>query len=322
MWYIIVHLLDDSSSLVVPEKWILDSFTNIGIGRGIVKSTRANLSRIDLYSNFARNDWKFRKYLFITKAEFDEIMDDMSEHRDQHQSDLLMPFVNKVLLGLLFVIQYPGDKILAHFFNISEFYVSRVLDEILPVLVGYFTGFVPNKQVNVSYSRLSRRIKYIIDNTLTKTRRTTVDQAIHYNGHYHMHGRLTQMLLDFNGYIIAYRTMIPGKVNDSLVAIYNREFQKIVGHDLALGDPGFQGVSYVVPGFGRQQVQSVSREVFYRVSKKEQRLIEHVNAFVKQCKSINKENTFVHNESRLLACIVIAFGLYNLKRSWGYFRGN
>lgn len=56
--------------------------------------------------------------------------------------------------------------------------------------------------------------------------------------------------LDYDGFTIAYSTMTPGKVHDSLVDIYNR-VQKNYWEQLALRDPGFQGVGYVVAGYRR-----------------------------------------------------------------------
>ena len=46
--------------------------------------------------------------------------------------------------------------------------------------------------VHDTHSRLHSRLKYIIDGTLHKTQKQHVD----YNGHYRMHGKLTQILLD------------------------------------------------------------------------------------------------------------------------------
>ena len=190
------------------------------------------------------------------------------------------------------------------------------------MLVDYFSQKIPHCRTSDKHSKLSLKIAFIINCTIHKTRKTKVFQSEHFNGHYSMHGRLTQVLIDYDGFVVAYKTLIPGRCHDSMVAIYNKQFHSIVGNNLALGDPGFQSCGFVVAGYGLSHVTDDSKKVFYQISKREQQLIEHVNAFVKQCKSVNKEDSFIHSESRLLACISIAFGLYNLKRSWGYFRGN
>ena len=63
-----------------------------------------------------------------------------------------------------------------------------------------------------------------------------------------------------------------------------------------------------------------SEKVFDKISRKEQVLIENVNKFIKDCKSIDKNTVFTHGQDKLLACICIATGLYNFKRELGYFR--
>ena len=52
-----------------------------------------------------------------------------------------------------------------------------------------------------------------------KTQRQHGVRDVHYNGHYPMHGRLRQILLDYEGYVIAFNTNIKGKIHDSLAAI-------------------------------------------------------------------------------------------------------
>ena len=41
-----------------------------------------------------------------------------------------------------------------------------------------------------------------------------------YNGNYGVHGWFSQLLVDLNGYIIAYKTMIHGRIHDCIPAIY------------------------------------------------------------------------------------------------------
>lgn len=317
-------ILEEECMLAIPDNWIKDSFlTNEGLGRGIVKNHRSYLEHKNVFDSFCRQPRLFQVHLHPTEDEFLSIFHAMKKYeRVLQNSPLIISYANKILMGLLFVIEYPRDKVLAAWFGVSQCYVSNVLDEVLPLLVEYFSSYVVNKRQSSSSSRLSAKILYIIDCTIHKTKRPQINQSEHYNGHYHMHGRLSQVLVDFDGYVVAYKTMIPGRCNDSMIAMYNTEFRRIIGKNFALGDPSFQGSGYIVAGFGSSSVNSLGKEAFFIISKQEQRLIEHVNCFVKVCRSINKEDTFQHGEARLLACICISFGLYNLKRSWGYFRGN
>ena len=146
-----------------------------------------------------------------------------------------------------------------------------------------------------------------------------VDQRLFYYGHYKMHGILTQILINFNGKIIGFITNVPGKINDALIAIYAEFFRDVLKGRFALGDPGFAGVDWVVCGLRYKQKNSDGAFLFDKISRSEQVLIENVNKFLKDCKSINKDCAFFHGRKKLLYCIITAIGLYNKKLDWGYF---
>jgi len=128
-------------------------------------------------------------------------------------------------------------------------------------------------------------------------------------------------MVDFNGQILCLFTNIPGKVHDNLSARYNIEFSRILGGDhWLIGDSAFNGISYVVPGFRRSQLHLVhGRLMFDKISREEQKVVESVNKFVKDARSLNKLDVFRHSDDKLLACVFIGAGFYNLKRSWGYY---
>ncbi len=56
--------------------------------------------------------------------------------------------------------------------------------------------------------------------------------------------------------------MIPGRIHDSLVDVYNNLFEEVVNKEYVLGDSGFSGVGYVVSGFKSCQVKTVEQRVF------------------------------------------------------------
>jgi hypothetical protein len=63
-----------------------------------------------------------------------------------------------------------------------------------------------------------------------------------------MDRRFTQILQDLDGFIVSYQAMIPGKSNDALVKVYNKQFKSIVGRNFALGNLGFRVTGFVVSG--------------------------------------------------------------------------
>jgi hypothetical protein len=69
----------------------------------------------------------------------------------------------------------------------------------------------------------------IIDGTLHATRKPAHRQHLAYSGHYKMHGMLTHLLIDFDGFIISLETNILGSVHDLHAAMHNYHFPKILG---------------------------------------------------------------------------------------------
>ena len=79
------------------------------------------------------------------------------------------------------------------------------------------------------------------------------------------------------------------------------------------------GVYYIITGFRPRQVKTTSQIIFDRISRREQVLIENVNKFIKDFKSIDKNTAFTHSQDKLLASICIATGFYNFKKELRYY---
>jgi len=89
---------------------------------------------------------------------------------------------------------------------------------------------------------------------------------------------------------------------------------------MLLGDPAFVGLDYVVAGFKPSEIHGdAGRVIFDRISRSEQKAVENVNKFFKDARSVNRQDVFRHSEEKLLLCVIIATGFYNLRRTWGYF---
>jgi len=59
---------------------------------------------------------------------------------------------------------------------------------------------------------------------------------------------LTHLLVDFQGYIVAVTTNVLGQIHDANAAQHNKLFKQVLKDKFALGDPGYNGVPYVVAG--------------------------------------------------------------------------
>jgi hypothetical protein len=204
-----------------------------------------------------------------------------------------MDYQNRILLVLLWIIQYVKYSVYSSTFGVSEFIVSTVIKETLPILVAYFMQYIPNECISTKHSVLSHRIRYIIDGTVHFIRRPSVHQHKYYNGHWEHHLITTELLIDYDGYIVTFSTNYPGHLLDASCCRNNALFKHVVGRDFAISDTGYSRI--------------------------EQKKIEHVNCFIKQCCSISKEKVFIHGPDLLIACVAVCCGMYNFKKLKGYY---
>ena len=204
-------------------------------------------------------------------------------------------------------------------FGASLSMVSKVISIWLPPLAEFFRGQVPNKFPDEpKTSSLSNKIIGIVDGTIHRTVRPSFSQSELWNGHYQMHGIMSHIICDYSGFIIAFLTNIKGKHHDSLVSTYSRDFRRILGKNYVLGDPGYSGVSHVVSGYKNSHLPKTPEHLLFdRITREEQRPIEHINCWLKQSSSLNKITKFRHPISHLIMCVFIVCGLYNYRKARG-----
>jgi hypothetical protein len=226
---------------------------------------------------------------------------------------------NQILMTLTRIHQYQDYSVLSRMFGTSASTVSKVIGVCLPLLAEFLRGQVPNKFAeHPKTSSLSNQIIGIVDGTIHRTVRPSYDQSEMWNGHYKMHGIMSHILCDYTGFIIAFLTNVKGKHHDSLVSTYSTDFRRILGRKYVLGDPGYSGVSHVVSGYKSSLLPKTPEHRMYdRVTREEQRPIEHINCWLKQSSTLNKITKFRHPVSYLIMCVFIVCGLYNYRKSRG-----
>jgi len=300
---------------------VLSRSHTFGLGKGrSIRRKRRKLGHVDVVGRFENDPIQYEKQLFISAEEFDRLFEMLRGPLEKINFRTRLSLQNILLMGLLFMIQYRGGKTLALLFNCSEAMVSKVICNVLPCLAGCLASAIPNRLSATSHSSLHPHIRAIIDNTIHKTRKPMSKQYLDYNGHYKMHGRLTQVVIDFDGNVLHIWTMLPGSVNDALVAVYNEGAKQVLGNDVALGDCAFSSISYAAGGFRSFELNTAGRRLFDKISRREQVFVENINKWIKDCRSINRQDVFIHRDPLLLCCIFAAVGLYNLKKRWGYYK--
>lgn len=124
-------------------------------------------------------------------------------------------------------------------------------------------------------------------------------------------GILTHLLIDYQGYIVAFQTNIHGRNHDAVIGTYNKLFKRILGKKFALTDPGFEGNSNVVAGI--KSPRTKGEKLFDQISRKEQVAVEHVNAWVKNAKVLDKNTNFRSSPDKLVLSVFIVCGMHNWK---------
>ena len=174
----------------------------------------------------------------------------------------------------------------------------------------------------------------VIDGTLHTTAKPNSCQHLWYKGHYSRHGIVMHLLIwfffeclflltkctqvDFDGYIIAFLTNIPGSMHDALICTYNTFLHRILGNKFALADSAFGGIRNIVAGFRPCHVISEGKRKFDRITRRDQVMIENVHRWIKASKSISKGSRFVHGEPKLV--YLHCMRLSNMRRLNGDFR--
>jgi hypothetical protein len=223
-----------------------------------------------------------------------------------------LSFADKVLLLFIWIVQYPTLALIVELFVGSTAVMSVFIRKGLKVIAPFFKHFIPHSFGEDPISSfLSENIIGIIDGTVHKIRRPSHDQHLWWNAHYEMHATHSLFLIAFDGRIIAIVTGILGSIHGAVAAKHAQIFRECLQSNLALGDPGFGGISYIVSGLRSNQVTTDGRKEFDRISRSEQVKIEHVNNFVKKSKSLSKTDQFIHNIPMLNLTVLIGAGWYN-----------
>jgi hypothetical protein len=303
--------------VLFPERWWKLANSNFGIGRGRSRYRIRYPNRIPVDFVTKLHPTNFKKSFHLSKEEFFELFHDVVEF---HGEDSLR--VPKTMLGLvnqfavvwIWFIHYLNYSTIGSLFGISDTLISTIINCWLPKLAVYFASYIPERQISSSTSILDPNIKYIVDATIKPTVRPQINQSKYYSGHYKCHGILTHVIVDYDGWILSFHTNIPGSVHDAKVA-HTQPFHHIIKEDkFALGDPGYQGVNWVVAGYKASDLPDTDAAVYFdAVSREEQRMIETVNCFIKK-NVLTKNKKFHHKHELLIFCIAITCGWYNYRK--------
>lgn len=228
-------------------------------------------------------------------------------------------FENKIYLVLRWLAKYEKYSTLCHHFGCSNFVISKVIQETLPILCVSLIKHIPNQLISTKHSCLSKNIVAIIDGTIHRRLRPRFNQALYYRGDKGMHFIQTLLLVDFEGHILAFATNYPGSNADSSCARNAHLFKQILGSKFALGDTGFGNVSYIVTGLKKNQLKSDECRLYDRISRKEQKPIEWINNSIKRWRSLSNDSRFCQSTHLQTLSVGVVCSLYNIKKEFGFY---
>jgi hypothetical protein len=95
---------------------------------------------------------------------------------------------------------------LTNTFGCYESTISKMLYATLPYVIAFFASHIPNQLLTNTHSVLSTKIRFILDGTVHKEVKPRFDQHLYFNGDYYFHCISSQILLDYDGYIVNVET--------------------------------------------------------------------------------------------------------------------
>ncbi|KAL0481378.1 hypothetical protein AKO1_012708 [Acrasis kona] len=295
----------------------------LGRGKGIRKKRHIHHQRRSNYQYFTEFPSLFQKNTHLSQVQFDLIVEDIGDQREyvlKKTNILCLSYEDMVLLTLIWLVKYESYSSLSLMFGVSEYVISITINTMTEVLCAYFMRYIPNKQSSTTQSSLSSHILFVLDGTIHMRLRPQKSQHFWYNTHYEMHGMVTQLLVDFDGYIAAFETGFPGSMHDSTQANHSHTIRSAIGMNFALTDSAYSGLDFCVAGYKPSQLQEDPNRVeFDRISRREQKIVEHINGFFKKCRTVSKKKAFEHSVPLHIRCVGMACGLYNFRKACGEF---
>lgn len=119
-----------------------------------------------------------------------------------------------------------------------------------------------------------------------------------------------------------FKSGIPGYMHDTAAARKSTALKDVVKNYFCIADTGYEKVSFCVPGLLPNELKTNAHRIYDKITRKEQKPVEHINNFIKKCMIISNDSKFRHNNLTLfVGAVFICCCLYNYKKSkgWAYF---
>ncbi len=109
---------------------LLDLLTGVSCSSSVDESIYNSIDVLGGWMSCSTRIWQQTLHM-----EFEEIVSIMNEYRYENVRSSGVKYENKIVLMLISLIQYPRYSVLSVMFGVSEFIVSKIVEEMLPYFV-------------------------------------------------------------------------------------------------------------------------------------------------------------------------------------------
>jgi len=184
----------------------LSQDTNVGKGRGKVKSHRTILNPQNRFKYFLDKPKLFKERFRMTLEQFEIIFIEMKEsfgdqYLKKRPEQKALSLKNRILLFFEWIFHYEPYHTLSTMYNTSSSIISHTINDLMPFMVNFFVHFIDPVPNSSNHSVLSKHILFVIDGTYHPTQKPSSLQHLFYSGKSCCHCIQTQILIDYDGYI-------------------------------------------------------------------------------------------------------------------------
>ncbi len=219
----------------------------------------------DVYHDWVRHPYEFFRVCGETPASFRSLLNDLRPTMRAHR---ILDEENILLMTLFWLRRYPIQSELSLIFDIPQSAVSRILNEMIPVLHNLLAPEIV-WPTNAEWQRLRGIWKRIpnavgaIDGTSHPIYRPTNNQQDYYSGHRHFHCFHTMIVMSNNFRIVMARGGYSGHNNDAGIFRMMRQYVNLPRNLFLLADMIFPNGHPLLVPYRRNALNAVRNTPLY-----------------------------------------------------------
>lgn len=300
---------------IFNQQTIKETLGNKYSGRGKIKvNPRRYFYGFNYYEQIKKENGIYDK-IFMKLEEFEELY---LQCEDVISDNYVIDKKNILFLCIYWIRSYIGYSELEEKFNIGKSTISKILNNDLKLIAMKLKNlYILNDNTSQTWSCLSINIKFVIDSTYVEIRKPTYEQKKYFRGgfKYSYHGINNHIAINFDSIITSFLIGIPGSYPDSIIRAH-KIFDDSTFPFYSISDPGYTSCSYIINGLRKNQINNKGAIIFDRISRIEQKRVEHVFKHLKEFKIFHG---YHHSIELFKYVFILTCCVYNFKKIKGYY---